>query len=197
MNINNIKVTSLPGSKKEIHDIENLFKEKGRDTYSAIGKQATETYLKNENLSDYKYIHIATHGIVDTEEPKLSGILLYPKDTENDGILFSGEIYDLELNADLTVLSACETGLGKLSKSEGIIGLSRALMYAGSDNTIVSLWKVSDASTNNLMVDFYKNLLEDEEDKAKALHSAKLKMIEEGENFAHPFFWSPFVLIGK
>ena len=197
MKINNIKVTSLPGSKKEIHDIENLFNEKGRATYSAIGKPATETYLKNENLSDYKYIHIATHGIVDPEEPKLSGILLYPKDAENDGILFSGEIYDLELNADLIVLSACETGLGKVSKSEGIIGLSRALMYAGSDNTIVSLWKVSDVSTNNLMVDFYKNLLEDEEDKAKALHSAKLKMIEKGESFAHPFFWSPFVLIGK
>ena len=105
--------------------------------------------------------------------------------------------YNLEFDADLVVLSACETGLGKISKSEGIIGLSRALLYAGADNIIVSLWKVSDESTTKLMVDFYSNLLENEIDKAKALHDAKLKMIEQGGTFAHPFFWSPFVLIGK
>ena len=121
---------------------------------------------------------------------------MYPESGENDGVLFSGEIYNLELDADLVVLSACETGLGKISKSEGIIGLSRALLYAGADNIIVSLWKVTDKSTAKLMVDFYSNLLENEAERAEALHRTKLKMIEQGE-FAHPFFWSPFVLIGN
>ncbi len=195
--INNIELTPLPGSKKEVEDIENIFIEEGKQVSSVIGQNATETFLKNENLKDYKYIHIATHGIVNTDEPKLSGIFLYPEQANNDGILYSGEIYNLELNADLTVLSACETGLGKISKSEGIIGLSRALLYAGSKNTIVSLWKVSDVSTHDLMLNFYTNLLKDENNKANALHKAKLKMINNGGNFAHPFFWSPFILIGK
>ncbi len=195
--INNIDVTPLPGTKTEIFEIEKLFQEKKLETKSITEMDATETFLKNENLKDYKYIHIASHGIVNTEEPKLSGIILHPQDTENDGVLYSGEIYNLELDADLTILSACETGLGEISKSEGVIGLSRALMYAGSDNTIVSLWKVSDVSTSDLMLNFYKNLLENEDDRAKALHNAKMKMIETGDNFAHPFFWSPFVLIGN
>jgi len=197
MKINNVEITVLPGSKKEIEDIAEIFIQKGDEVNSVTEKDATETFVKNENLKDYKYIHIATHGVVNTDEPNLSAILLYPEKGENDGVLYSGEIYNLELDADLTVLSACETGLGKISKSEGIIGLSRALLYAGSDNTIVSLWKVSDVSTHNLMVDFYNNLVENEDDRANALHKAKIKMIETSENFAHPFFWSPFVLIGK
>ncbi|MCF6365802.1 MAG: CHAT domain-containing protein [Bacteroidales bacterium] len=197
MSINNIKVTPLPGSKNEITEIAGIFKKNKKQALSVIEKQATETFLKNANLKDYKYIHIATHGIVNTYEPKLSGLIFYPEDADNDGVLYSGEIYNLELDADLTVLSACETGLGKISKSEGIIGLSRALLYAGSDNTIVSLWKVSDNSTSTLMIDFYKNLLENEDDKTGALHAAKIDMINNGGDFAHPFFWSPFVLIGK
>ncbi len=196
-NINGVNATALPGSKREVNDIEELFKQKKLVTNSVINNFATETYFKTAELMNYKYIHIATHGIVNTFEPKLSGLLMYPESDENDGVLFSGEIYNLELDADLAVLSACETGLGKISKSEGIIGLSRALLFAGADNIIVSLWKVSDESTTNLMVDFYSNLLENETDRAYALHKAKLKMIGEGGTFAHPFFWSPFVLIGK
>ena len=111
--------------------------------------------------------------------------------------MFSGEIYNLELNADLTVLSACETGLGKIAEGEGVIGLTRALLYAGSKNIIVSLWQVSDESTSQLMVDFYKNIfLNDKEGFSENLTKSKLKLINEGK-FAHPFFWSPFVLIGK
>jgi len=197
LKINNVSVTPLLGSKKEIQNIAQIFINNGNEVDTVLEENATETYIKNENLKNYKYIHIATHGIVNTDNPNLSGVLLYPENNNNDGILYSGEIYNLELDADLTVLSACETGLGKISKSEGIIGLSRALLYAGSDNTIVSLWKVSDVSTSNLMFDFYTNLIENEEDRANALHKAKMKMIETGENFAHPFFWSPFVLIGK
>ncbi len=109
-------------------------------------------------------------------------------------------MFNLKLNAELVILSACETGLGKYEKGEGVIGLTRALLYAGSKNIIVSLWKVSDASTNKLMVDFYTNFLNEKSSKSKNyskhLQKAKLKLIKEGK-YAHPFFWSPFILIGR
>ncbi|GAH01067.1 unnamed protein product, partial [marine sediment metagenome] len=104
---------------------------------------ANEDYIKSGELKKYKLLHFATHGFVNTWKPELSGILLAQDTTINeDGILYSGEIYNLELNADLTVLSACETGLGEIKKGEGLIGLTRALLYAGSKNIIVSLWEV-------------------------------------------------------
>ncbi|RLD50934.1 MAG: hypothetical protein DRI94_07430 [Bacteroidetes bacterium] len=195
--INGMSVTPLPGSEKEVNLIDSVFTKKNRSVEEILNNNATESYIKQANLKDYRYIHIATHGIVNIAEPKLSGLIFYPEKSGNDGILYSGEIYNLELDADLVVLSACETGIGKISKSEGVIGLSRALMYAGAKNIIVSLWKVSDESTTDLMVDFYKNLINNNEDKAEALYHAKNKMIEAGGNFAHPFFWSPFILIGK
>ena len=195
--IGKISVTPLPGSKKEIKEIDSIFLSKGLKTDEILNNKATETFIKNADLENYRYIHIATHGIVNTEEPKLSALVFYPEKSSNDGILYSGEIYNLRLNADLVVLSACETGIGKISKSEGVIGLSRALLYAGAKNIIVSLWKVSDESATELMTDFYKNLITEKEDKATALYDAKIKMIENGGNFAHPFFWSPFVLIGR
>jgi CHAT domain-containing protein len=112
--------------------------------------------------------------------------------------LYSGEIYNLKLNADLVVLSACETGLGKIQQGEGIIGLTRALLYAGAKNIIVSLWEVADESTSDLMVNFYKNTLagKGQLSYSEALRNAKLKMIGEGK-YAHPLYWSPFILIGK
>ncbi len=116
-----------------------------------------------------------------------------------DGILYSGEIYNLDINADLTVLSACETGLGEIKSGEGLIGLTRALLYAGTKNMVVSLWKVADESTSDLMIDFYTYLLESNEEGmeySKALQQAKLKMIDE-KRYAHPFYWSPFILIGR
>ena len=195
--IGGISVTPLPGSKKEVNLIDSIFVKKNMSTEEILENKASESFMKHTDLENYKYIHIATHGIVNTYEPKLSGLIFYPEKGKDDGILYSGEIYNLKLNADLVVLSACETGIGKISKSEGVIGLSRALMYAGARNIIVSLWKVSDESTTDLMVDFYTNLILNKETKAEALRQAKIKMIETGGNFAHPFFWSPFVLIGK
>lgn len=192
-----MSVTPLPGSEKELNLIDSIFVKKNMSVKEVLNNNATESYIKQADLKDYKYIHIATHGIVNIAEPKLSGLIFYPEKGKNDGILYSGEIYNLELNADLVVLSACETGIGKVSKSEGVIGLSRALMYAGAKNIIVSLWKVSDESTTDLMVDFYTNLITDKKNKTEALYNAKIKMIKTGGNYAHPFFWSPFVLIGR
>jgi len=167
--------------------------------------KANESYVKSGDLSKYRILHIATHGFVNSEAPELSGILLSPDSSNNnDGILHSGEIYNLNLHSDLVVLSACETGLGKIKQGEGVIGLSRALLYAGTKNIIVSLWSVSDESTTQLMINFYDNLLNQKPIKVsknlnrfgKDLQIAKLQLIEKG-TYAHPFYWSPFILIGK
>ena len=132
---------------------------------------------------------------MDEQHPELSRIFLNPGKNE-DGNLYSGEIYNLELNADLVALSACETGLGKISKGEGVIGLSRALVYAGAQSIMVSFWNVADASTSQLMRDFYARLLaQGNNDFSGALRAAKLKMVQ-GKTYAAPYFWAPFVLLG-
>ncbi len=195
--VNGVDVVELPGTETEVNQICALFAAQSGKTEMMMRNEALESTFKTKKLSDYRILHIATHGVVNTEYPELSGILLYPETQTADGILYSGEIYNLKLDTDLTVLSACETGVGKVSKSEGIIGLSRALLYAGSRNVIVSSWVVSDNSTSQLMVDFYSNILTHGMSYSDALHTAKLKMISAGGNNAHPFFWSPFILIGK
>jgi CHAT domain-containing protein len=112
-----------------------------------------------------------------------------------DGLLQVYEIFNLKLNAELVVLSACRTGLGKEVKGEGLIGLTRAFMYAGAPSMVASLWQVADRSTADLMVTFYQQLNQDR-DKADALRQAKLKVIEAGR-YAHPYYWSPFILVGE
>jgi CHAT domain-containing protein/Tfp pilus assembly protein PilF len=195
---NDAYLAPLPGTEDEVNKIMKLFTDKQLMSDVKLRETATEAYVKSNDLVNYKYIHIATHGMVNPDKPELSGLLLTTSETDaNDGILYSGEIYNLKLDADLVVLSACETGLGKISKSQGVIGLSQALLYAGAYNLIVSLWNVSDASTSQLMVYFYSIFLNsNQRDFTKALNSAKRKLIKEGK-YAHPFFWSPFILIGK
>ncbi|HEY2933255.1 MAG TPA: tetratricopeptide repeat protein [Acidobacteriota bacterium] len=113
-----------------------------------------------------------------------------------DGLLQAYEIFDLKLNADLVVLSACETGLGKEVKGEGLLGLTRAFLYAGAQSVMVSLWKVSDRSTAELMASFYRHLQEKGMTKAEALRKAQLNLINQGR-YAAPFYWAPFVLVGE
>ena len=198
---NGMHVAPLPASEKEVKAILQQFETKNKKAQIRTHAQTTEAFVKSGALKDYRYLHFATHGFVNSEKPELSFILLAPDTTGgNDGILFSGEIYGLEFNADLVVLSACETGLGKISKGEGIIGLSRALLYAGSKNIIVSLWQVADKSTSDLMVSFYESMLESEKQNinyANAFRKSKLKMIKQNNKYAHPYFWSPFILVGK
>jgi CHAT domain-containing protein len=105
------------------------------------------------------------------------------------------EIFNLELAADLVVLSACDTGLGAMVSGEGLVGVTRAFLYAGARSVVVSLWQVDDESTPGLMVSFYRHLDQDR-DKAESLRLAKLEMIRQGR-FSHPFYWAPFILIGE
>ena len=186
-------LSELPGTETEVSTIATLF---GGASHVAKFKEANETDIKASTLSEYNYLHFATHGVVDEAEPELSRIFLNTG-SQDDGNLFSGEIYNLNLKADLAVLSACQTGLGKFSKGEGVIGLSRALTYAGAKSIIVSFWSVADESTSELMTGFYKVLLDDEgKDFAKALRATKLKLINH-QKFSAPYYWAPFVLIGN
>jgi len=193
------EIPSLPGTESEVKNIFNQFDKLNYKAKVELKNSANEQSIKLGILDNYRIIHFATHGFVNSEKPELSGIVL-AQDTigGQDGILYAGEIYNLKLNADLVVLSACETGLGQIKKGEGIIGLTRALLYAGTRSIMVSLWQVSDESTSDLMIDFYKNLLEDKNNQnySQNLRQAKLKMIKE-DKFSHPFYWSPFILIGK
>lgn len=185
-------LSDLPGTEQEVNNIAQLF---SSDALVVKHGDANEDLVKSGKLSGYRYLHFATHGVVDEEAPELSRIFLQSTSSE-DGNVFSGEIFNLKLNADLTVLSACQTGLGKYSKGEGVIGLSRALVYAGSNNIMVSYWSVADESTSQLMTDFYKILLQQPvPDFREALRLAKVKMIQ-NRKYSDPYYWAPFVLIG-
>ncbi|WP_143520125.1 CHAT domain-containing tetratricopeptide repeat protein [Reichenbachiella sp. 5M10] len=201
------QIPSLPGTEIESMTLIDMFSENGKTADSYLHYEAKEEVAKSGKMDEYNYVHIASHGFVNQEEPEFSGIFMTRDSLTKieDGILFSGEVYNINLNAELVTLSACETGLGKIKSGEGIIGLSRALIYAGAKNLTVSLWKVSDESTKELMIDFYSNFLDQEipEDihtslsYAYALKKAKIDLINKGGQFAHPYYWSPFVLIGK
>jgi CHAT domain-containing protein len=159
--------------------------------------EATEERLKHAGLEHYRYVHLATHGVVDEKHPRLSGLILAEeKGSAEDGVLRLGEIYNLSLNADLVVLSACETGLGQLARGEGVIGLTRGFLYAGASSVLVSLWRVADASTATLMSDFYRELLTGKP-ASHALRAAKLSAIHRDPESAKPYSWSAFVLIGE
>jgi CHAT domain-containing protein len=192
-------LNNLPSTLEEVTTIKAMFTDKGINCKCSIGKAVQESSIKSAELERYKFLHFATHGIVDENKPELSEIYLSPDSTnKEDGNLYSGEIYNLKINADLVTLSACQTGLGKVQKGEGIIGLTRALLFAGARNLIVSLWSVADKSTSLLMVDFYDQMLKENKlgDYSYALRQSKLKMIGQPQ-FNKPYYWAPFILIGK
>ncbi len=186
----------LPGTEKEVNTLNDLFTRKNIGTQLLLGKDASEESIKSNKIKDQSLIHLATHGIVDESQPELSRIFLSHKSGQEDGSLYSGEIYNLRLNADLVTLSACQTGLGKISKGEGVIGLSRALVYAGANKIIVSFWNVADESTAELMTDFYRLVLDQPASSySRNLQQAKLNMIKKSQ-YSAPFYWAPFILIG-
>lgn len=189
-------LNELPGTESEVKSISSIFDSRKIETKLFTRQEANEQAIKSTALKDYSLIHFATHGIVDEASPELSRIFLQNNSESEDGNLFAGEIYNLEMNADLVTLSACQTGLGKISKGEGVIGLSRALVYAGAKSIIVSFWSVADESTSELMRTFYQHLLENPNSGyAGNLRDAKLALIK-NEKYSSPFYWAPFILIG-
>jgi CHAT domain-containing protein len=159
---------------------------------------ATLALATSGRLSDYRIVHFATHGLINTMRPELSGLALSLVDREGrtqDGFLRLNTIYNLRLSADLVVLSACQTALGKEVAGEGLVGLTRGFMYAGSRRVIASLWQVSDVATAELMKKFYTAMLQQGLLPAAALRRAQLQMAAD-VRWASPYFWAGFVLQG-
>jgi CHAT domain-containing protein len=156
----------------------------------------SENKVKSLDLSEYSYIHFASHGVHDDENPKYSGILLGREENDyEDGILQAHEIFPLNLNAELVVLSSCFSGFGEIDPNEGNLGIYRSFLIAGAKSVIVSLWPVEDESTAILFTKFYE-YHQQGKSKAEALRLAKMHLKNETE-FSHPFFWAPFILIGE
>ena len=151
-------------------------------------------------LSQYRYVHFATHALLNTRHPELSGIVLSLVDhdgKEQDGFLLAHEVYNLNLPAELIVLSGCRTGLGKEIKGEGLMSLTRGFMYAGAERVVVSLWDVNDKSTAELMAQFYKGMLGKQRlTPSAALRRAQVAMWKSAR-WHQPYYWAAFVLYGE
>ena len=161
-----------------------------------VGKDATESNFKAQ-AGDYSILHFAMHTILDDENP-LASRLIFANDDDSlqDGFLNTYEIYTLDLNADLAVLSACNTGSGNISNGEGIMSMARGFIYAGVPSIIMTLWAVDDYSSTYIVKKFYDGLKEDK-DKDVALHDAKLDFLRNSNQLnSHPYFWAAYVQIG-
>ena len=188
------RLPPLPAARQEVCRIAGLFPSGEAVVFAGAG--ATEENIKSSTLiSSTHSLHFATHGTLDETNPELSGLELAHSSSSEDGLLQVREIFNLRLHADLVVLSACQSGLGREVSGEGLIGMSRAFLSAGAGSLVVSLWPVDDESTADLMVSFYHTLRETR-DKSAALRHAKLELIEHSPYY-HPYYWAPFVLIGR
>ncbi len=182
----------LPYTEREILEISSYFPDDRKDIY--LKDEAREEIFKEAPLQDYQIIHFACHGFLAEEFPFRSALVLaLDDDPQEDGFLQVRELYNLRLKADLVVLSACQTGKGKLERGEGILGLPRIFFYAGAKSVILTLWRINDESTATFMNLLYRYLSKGN-DKAQALRLAKLEMIN--SKFSHPFYWAAFVLNG-
>jgi len=194
INLNGI--SWLPYSRVEALAIKSVAPQKG--TMLALDFEASRATLMSPKLSNYRVVHLATHGIVNLEHPELSGIILSLVDKNGnpqDGYIRLHEIYNLNLPADLVVLSACETGVGKQIRGEGLIALTRGFMYAGAKRVVASLWKVEDRATAQLMSEFYKEMFRNGLEPPAALRAAQLTMSKDKQWHA-PYYWAGFVLQG-
>ena len=185
----------LPRTLDEVQFIANLFPADRRKLLT--GMASTEEAIKHESLRRYRRLHFATHSLIDEKSPLRSAVVLTPdNNAEEDGFLEVSEISRLNLDCDLVVVSACQTGRGQLLTGEGILGLSWAFFRAGARSVVVSLWNVTDISTSQLMKNFYQNMT-DGLSNAAALRKAKLQMLNGNKGARHPYYWSAFVIIGK
>nr|MBA3241238.1 CHAT domain-containing protein [Acidobacteriota bacterium] len=170
----------LVGTREEAQRIGRLAAASGRKADTWLDLDASEANIEERDLRQYRVLHFATHGLLNAERPQFTGVVLslVGNNESSDGFLRTDEIFNLRLSSPLVMLSACETGLGKEMRGEGVIGLTRAFMYAGAPAVGVSLWSVADKSTAELMTDFYKNLLgKDGSTPTAAMRAARQTMI--------------------
>lgn len=193
--LKNVRLNPLPASRDEIIAISELV---GNRSIQLLGEHATEGALKALSLSEFQILHFALHGISSEGGPSRSALVLAPNpETGEDGLLEASEIGTLNLNADLVVLSGCDTGLGDLGHADGVANLARSFLLAGAKTVVASLWGADDYYTRTLMKRFYSYLVQGM-DKGSALRLAKLALINfYGREKALPVYWAGFVMIGE
>jgi CHAT domain-containing protein/tetratricopeptide (TPR) repeat protein len=189
------KLDPLPEAEQEVKALGRLYGASRSKVY--IGAEAREDRVKTE-ASGAKILHFATHGILNNASPMYSHLALAEGSAAEDGLLEAWELMQLNLHADLAVLSACETARGRIGAGEGMIGFSWAMFMAGVPSIVVSQWKVESAGTRDLMVNFHRGLISSggtKQTKTEALRQAALKLMKNPET-SHPFYWGGFVLVG-
>jgi len=184
----------LPETGEEVEEIGKIV---GSGSVLLLGKDATESAFKKEPLDQFRVLHLAVHGFVDTQFPERSALVLGTDPSSgDDGLLQVREIIRLRLNAELTTLSACDSGVGKLQGQEGVSNLVEAFLVAGSRSVVASLWSADDTFASALMERFYQHLA-DHEDASSALRDAKLDLLKEYGNQVSPFYWAAFIPVGE
>lgn len=195
--MDDVPLTRLPFTRREAQAILNLVPED--KSLKALDFQASRELILSPEIQNYKYIHLATHGFLNSMLPEQSGIILslfYQDGHQREGFVSAGDIFNLRLKADLVVLSACRTALGKQVRGEGIMGLARAFLYAGAARVVASLWKVDDVATAEFMQTFYEGMLgEAHLPPPEALRAAQLKMMND-PRWQSPYYWAAFVIQG-
>lgn len=190
-------IPRLPFTRQEAERILALVPEGERR--SAIDFSANRAAITDSDLTHYRFIHFATHGMLNSQNPELSAILLSLVDENGkpqDGFLRALDVYNLNLPAEAVVLSACETGLGKQVKGEGLVGLTRGFMYAGAPRVVVSLWAVNDRATAELMTRLYQKMIKERLRPAASLRAAQIEMLRDTP-WKSPYFWAAFVVQGE
>ncbi|MES1244589.1 MAG: CHAT domain-containing protein [Acidobacteriota bacterium] len=167
---------------------------------TALRYQASRARATSGELARYRMVHFATHGLIDSRNPELSSLVLSlvnEKGKSQNGFLRLHDIYNLRLNADLVVLSACQTALGQEIRGEGLIGLTRGFMYAGTPRVLASLWSVDDRATSELMESFYKHMISGHLSPAEALRQAQIELPRRYPQWSAPYYWAGFSLQGE
>ena len=192
-----LTIPRLPFTRSEADQI--LAVAPRESSMKALDFKANRSIATGDELSKYRYVHFATHGYLDTTRAGLSAIVLSLVDEQGkpqDGFLRAHDIYNLKLPAELVVLSACETGLGKAVTGEGLEGLTRGFMYAGARRVIVSLWNVNDKATAALMQRLYVEMLKSNKTPAAALRAAQIQLLRTRQ-WQSPYYWAPFIMQGE
>lgn len=191
------RISRLPFSRREAKAIMAVVP--SGEGAMALDFEASRATATSSELARYRVVHFATHGLLNSEHPELSGVLFSLVDEEGkpqDGFLRLHDIYNLRLPAELVVLSACQTALGKEIRGEGLVGLTRGFMYAGATRVVASLWQVDDVATSELMRHFYRDMMREGLRPAAALQAAQIAMWKQ-KRWKSPYYWAAFVLQGE
>ena len=182
----------LPEAERMVKGLAQMYGANASRVY--VGAEAREDVLKAE-ANKYRILQLATHGVINNASPMYSHIVLAQGEGgKEDGLLEAWEIMQMDLQADLAVLSACETARGRIGAGEGVIGITWALFVAGCPTTVVSQWKVESSSTTELMLEFHRHL-QAGAGKGEAMRRAALKLMAD-KRYNHPFYWASFIVVG-